>query len=247
MNQRKPFFILIILLVIGGVTLLCCLGFWQLSRAHQKEEIQAQLRSGHVGQPLGTQDLLQPIELSPFRYHQVLLKGHFLNNQTILLDNKINNGQPGYYVFVPFTLNDQTVILVNRGWIPIGPSRLTVPSPNPIKGEVTIEGYLDFAYRNPFIKNALETNKIEWPLRMQQLDLDLLHSLIGKNIHTMLVTLDKNSPYAFVAPIAPGTSMPPARHRAYAFQWFALSVTLLGLSFFSLKRPKEKYDSPKTL
>ena len=240
LRQSFQFSLLITLLVITGVTLLCCLGFWQLSRAEQKEEIQSQLQIGQEGHPLTTKALLENNDLADFRYHRVQLNGHFLNDRTILLDNKTNNGQPGYYVYVPFTLNNENVILVNRGWIPLGPSRSVLPATNAIKGEVTIEGYLDFAYRNPFIKNALESKTIDWPLRLQELDVSLLHSLIGKNIHTMLVTLDSNSPYAFVAPNRPGSTMSPARHRGYAFQWFALAVTLLGLSLFSYKKARGK-------
>jgi surfeit locus 1 family protein len=216
-------------------TLLCSLGFWQLSRAHQKEMILAALSEQQDDIPLSAANLLQQGDLSLLRYRQVKLKGIFLNNHTILLDNKINNGRVGYHVLVPFALDNQTITLVNRGWIPLGASRAAAVTIPPIKGEVTIEGYLDFAYRNPFIKETLETHSIEWPLRMQQLDLDLLHSLIGKKILKMLVTLDNNSPYVFVASSKPGTSMPPSRHIGYAVQWFSLAATLLACYFFRHK------------
>ncbi len=145
---------LITLLVAAGVTLLCSLGFWQLSRAQEKEALLQQQQQGKK-QPLLTQAALTQASRH-LRYHRISLQGHFLNEHIILLDNITKRSLPGYYVFAPFSLKNGEVVLVNRGWIPLGPSRNQLPKPMPVKGEVTIEGYIDFAYRNPFIKHALE-------------------------------------------------------------------------------------------
>ncbi len=235
MRAKRPFIKigLIALLVVAGVTLLCSLGFWQLQRAKQKEDILAQLQKGMHHQILNQEALTHPIAPISLRYHRIALKGEFLNQYTILLDNVTNKSSPGYYVYVPFQFNDDHYVLVNRGWIPLGPSRQKIPLPPGVKGEVTIEGYLDFAYRNPFIRHALETDSVQWPLRVQQLDLGLLGDLTGKKINKMLVVLDKSSPYAFELPHTPGTQMTPSRHRGYAFQWFSLAALLVVLSLLS--------------
>lgn len=231
MNLR-PFKIgALILLIVSLTTLLCGLGFWQLSRAKQKDALLEQADKGQQHVILGQEALSQTMLAKDLRYHRISLQGHFLNDYTVLLDNKTNNGATGYHVFVPLSLKDNSVILVNQGWIPIGASRSRLPSLPGVKGEVTIEGYLDFAYRNPFIHQALETDSIQWPLRVQQLDLALLQELTGKNIHQMLVVLDNNSPYAFEAQEKIVTTISPARHRGYAFQWFSLAAVLLVLSF----------------
>lgn len=242
MIQRWPFqiSILLTLLVIGGITLLCSLGFWQLSRAEQKETLLQDFAYGEAQSALSTNELLAQPSPTSLRYYSVKLQGYFDNDKSILLDNKINNGQVGYHVITPLVMNDKTVILINRGWIPIGHTRAILPTIHPIMGDVTIEGYLDFAYRNPFIKQALETHSIEWPLRMQGLDLNLLQQLIGKNVYTMLVILHKDSPYAFIPPQKPGTWMTPSKHRGYAVQWFSLAATLLAYTIFCLIRRKSK-------
>jgi surfeit locus 1 family protein len=212
---------------LGAITLLCSLGFWQLSRAQFKQNLENQWQNARVQQPLSLNDLLQkrPADLKTWQYQSVSLKTNLLNQYTILLDNKTNKSQVGYHVVVPAQLDDQTVILINYGWIPAGPTRTKIPTIAPLTGEVTIEGYLDFAYRNRFISSATESKSIEWPLRMQQLDTELLSTLWGKKIFPMLVILNEGPHQATAL-------MSPARHRAYAFQWFSLAVTLAALLGF---------------
>ncbi|MBS0286515.1 MAG: SURF1 family protein [Proteobacteria bacterium] len=230
---------LIVLCVIALVTLLCSLGFWQLSRAKEKETLLKQFQEAKTQQVLPQAVLIQERDPQALRYQWVSLQGHFINERTILLDNITNNGLPGYYVLVPFSLDADHIILVNRGWVPLGKSRQQIPVPEPVKGEVTIEGYLDFAYRNPLIEQALETDSIQWPLRMQKLDMPLIEQLTGKKTNKMLVIL-QNSAYAFEAPKRPQEAMPPSRHRGYAFQWFSLAALLVILSLLSAYHFKGK-------
>jgi surfeit locus 1 family protein len=232
--------LIITLLVLCGVTLLCSLGFWQLSRAEQKEAILLNFENNAAERALGAKELISQTSPISLRYYGVKLHGHFFNDHNILLDNKTNDGQIGYHVLTPFTLDDHTLILINRGFIPIGRSRAILPVISPIMGEVTIEGYLDFAYRNPFIKGSLETHSIEWPLRVQAVDLNLLQNLIGKKIYTMLVTLHSDSAFAFVPPKQPSSWMTPSKHRGYAVQWFSLAATLLAYTGYCLIRRKSK-------
>jgi surfeit locus 1 family protein len=239
MIQPLPFktYLFLTLFILCGVTLLCRLGFWQLSRAQQKEELLITFENNASQVAMSAEELLQTT-LSPqtLRYFGVKLHGHFLNDKNILLDNKTNDGQIGYHVLTPFALDSQTIILVNRGFIPIGRTRASLPSISPILGEVTIEGYLDFAYRNPFIKRSLETHSIEWPLRIQALDLNLLQDLIGKKLYTMLVILHNDSTYGFIPPKQPKAWMTPSKHRGYAVQWFLLAATLLAYTGYCLIR-----------
>lgn len=223
-----------------GITLLCSLGFWQLSRAEQKKEWAQQKQVSLQQAPISSQALLsldQPLPTS-HRYAPLRLKGMFMNAYPILLDNKIYKGKAGYEVYLPFLLDNNTVILVNRGWIPPAAHRSQLPMiEETISGEVTIEGYADFAYGNRFISSALEIESISWPLRMQRLDNTLLSTLIGKAVYPMLVVLSPSSPYAFaVSTPQQSSGIPPERHQGYAFQWFGLAITLCVFYVLYLKR-----------
>lgn len=225
--------------MLGCVTLLCCLGCWQLSREQQKLDLIQLITHSTAQAPLSTDSLLQT-SISTLRFHPIRFQGTFLNERSILLDNKINNGHVGYHVLVPVALNDNMFILVNRGWISLGQTREQLPRLAPVIGEVTIEGKLDFAYRNPFIHSAVENNTINWPLRMQAIDFELLQTLLGKEIYPMLVNLNENSPYAFESFQLREEWLSPERHRGYAVQWFACALTLFFLYSFHFWRQYRK-------
>jgi len=221
------------LVTLLGVTLLCSLGFWQLSRAQQKIALQNQAAAASLQAPLDQTSLLASKRQSQqMRYLPVRLKGAYLNQYNVLLDNKIENGQVGYHLLTPVSLDEQHWLLVDRGFIPLGASRTHLPHISPIKGEVTIEGYLDFSYRNPFISTPMETQEVKWPLRMQRLDTELLGTIWHKEVYTMLVVLNHKPPTS-------KAWLSPQKHQGYAVQWFALGLTLLLCYLFSqLRRVK---------
>jgi surfeit locus 1 family protein len=224
---------------MSGVTLLASLGCWQISRGLAKENLLSKANEASSLTPYSVKDILQILQLGQpkeedlkkYKYHPVKFISTFDSDHIILLDNIIKNSHPGYAVYVPAKLDEHTVILVSRGWIPLGRSRSIVPQlPSIPLGEVTIEGYLDFAYRNRFISSAMEGKDIQWPLTMQQLDLALLSHALGKSVYPMLVNLDIKEK---------GETLKPERHYAYAFQWFALAVTLLVFYFISKSKGRK--------
>lgn len=216
-----------------SVTLLCRLGFWQISRGQTKQAQVQAFENGPLMAPL--ENLLMDEPLPP-RFTPVILTGRFLNDRTFLLDNKINNGRVGYHVLTPFQLKNGLILLVDRGWVALTGSRSQLPTILPISGEVTIEGYLNFAYLNPLIKDLIENNEVKWPLRIQQVDLKALSSLLGENVFPMLVNFKAPCLYSFEVPPFQSEEFPPERHFGYAFQWFSLALTLSILYIWFLFR-----------
>lgn len=68
-------------------------------------------------------------------------RGRWLAGKTLFLDNKIHRGQPGYHVLTPLQLSgSESVVLVNRGWIPAPRLRSDIPVIPAPPGEVEISG-----------------------------------------------------------------------------------------------------------
>ena len=68
------------------------------------------------------------------------LRGAFDPKHTLLLDNKLYRGRPGYQVVQPLRLGDGRHVLVNRGWAPAGATRAQLPEVRTPGGEVSLEG-----------------------------------------------------------------------------------------------------------
>ncbi len=69
------------------------------------------------------------IRMAPgLAYFPARVKGQFEAQYQILLDNRVHEGRVGYDVLTPFRIqNGHMRILVNRGWVPMGPSRSQLP------------------------------------------------------------------------------------------------------------------------
>ncbi|PTT19993.1 transmembrane cytochrome oxidase [Acidovorax sp. HMWF029] len=119
---RRPLglrFWLITLAAVVGMLVTASLGRWQLSRAAQKETLQAMLDArGRMPAMDGRVLLSQPAEALVHR--AVVLEGRWLPEHTVYLDNRQMNGRPGFFVLTPLQLVDSPsgVVLVQRGWVP---------------------------------------------------------------------------------------------------------------------------------
>ncbi|MET3181169.1 UNVERIFIED_ORG: cytochrome oxidase assembly protein ShyY1 [Variovorax guangxiensis] len=115
--RRGRFWVLTIAAALT-VSATISLGRWQLSRAAQKEALQASIDAEKLKPPLTQAEFLALGKASEAMHRSVRLRGLWLTPQTVYLDNRQMHGVPGFYVLTPFALEgtEQTV-MVQRGWI----------------------------------------------------------------------------------------------------------------------------------
>ena len=76
------------------------------------------------------------------RSERVAVRGEFLPQHMVLLDNKVRHGRAGYEVVMPLRLAAGTHVLVNRGWIAAGAIRSELPEIRTFQGETSVEGVM---------------------------------------------------------------------------------------------------------
>ena len=103
---------------LAGIAITVSLGMWQWGRARDKIALESAIESRREMPALGQDVLLLPP--SPDLMHRrVALRGQWLPEATIYLDNRQMGGRPGFYVVTPLRLSGrEAVVLVQRGWIP---------------------------------------------------------------------------------------------------------------------------------
>ncbi|MCV2354578.1 SURF1 family protein [Paucibacter sp. B2R-40] len=228
--------VLLLLITLSAAGLTARLGVWQLDRAHQKESLQAAVQAKAELEPLQTADLRalskSPDELKRQLQRRVVLRGTWLGERTVFLDNRSMSGRTGFYVVTPLLLEGQSgLVLVQRGWSPrdaADRSRLqNVPTP---AGLVSVSGRLIAAPSKVYEFADAPVG----PIR-QNLDLPAYEREIGQTIWpvTVLQTDDVQVSNQ-VAPdgLLRAWQAPDAglhKHYGYAFQWFLLSALILGL------------------
>jgi len=118
-DRRRPGrFWLVTVAAVLTLAATVSLGRWQLSRAAQKEALQASIEAQKQKPPLTQAEFLALQQPSDELHRPVRLRGLWLTPQTVYLDNRQMHGVPGFYVLTPFALEgtEQTV-MVQRGWV----------------------------------------------------------------------------------------------------------------------------------
>jgi len=228
-SRRLPLLggLLVVLISAGFLRL----GFWQLDRARYKHDLYAQYLANSAREvvPLSMLPALEPDHTLG---RQVILRGDYLPDRQVLLDNQSLGGRPGYLVFTPFKPAGEPheAILVNRGWIPLSAGRDAVRLPPLSAGERTVRGELG---RPPTAGLRLRGSDLIETLdggirRVQVIDYAALGSALGLRLQPRVLLLDPAVPEGFKrAWRAPGSD--EARHRSYAFQWFAMAGALVAI------------------
>ncbi|MES2626980.1 MAG: SURF1 family protein [Pseudomonadota bacterium] len=217
--------------------LLVRLGFWQLEREQEKIQLQDLYSERQQQVP---EDLLALDEHDDLQYRQVAVAGQYDNDHIFLLDNKIYQGQVGYEVIVPLLTGNGLIVFINRGWIPQGQYRDQLPEVPLVDGSVELAGSVYVAVGEQLVLGS-ELATADWPKVIQTLDTSALFMLAGYETESQFfpysVRLDENSSDVLKRDW-PVISTTPEKHRAYAVQWFAMAMVLLGLYLYTSFRPE---------
>lgn len=219
------------LLTLVFCAVFCVLGLWQLSRAEEKKQMlyEHELQSGAraVSLSRANTNLLQ--------YQEVSLSGHFLQ-QNLLLDNQHHQHQIGYDVLTPMELDDGSVVVVDRGWVRAGESRVTFPTFKNTSALVKLEGTVYYPSKNQWTLGESIENRDGGIVLVENIDIKLLSQLLQKPLYPFIIRLNSRSSQGFVREWSV-VAMAPERHLAYAAQWFAFSlVTLILFVALNIKK-----------
>lgn len=210
-------------------TLLMNLGFWQLRRAEFKEHMVERLESRNQ-QTSRDLSSLSPSDMSAdMTDYPLHVTGHYLNDLSLLLDNRPYHGQPGYEVLTAF-LTEGKILLVNRGWIAQGPDRRIPPDIPPVEGEVTLHGNAHTPNPNFFVLKEDDYSLVKWPFLIQKIDLEKSGQLFDYPVIPFVLRLAPEESSQFVREWH-SHFMGPEKHYGYAVQWFSLAAALLVIYF----------------
>lgn len=224
-------------LVIVMFPVLLSLGFWQLDRAETKESI---YRTFLEKRKMPSVELNSTMIKSPNEdmiWKNISIAGRFVSVPTYLLDNQVQDGVAGYHVITPFLIEGmETIILVNRGWVPAPQMRDQLPEISTPETRLRLDGTLYEVVQNPFLKDVAGDMPVNGLLRVQQLLPARIDPVPGYDTFNYLLRLapDADAGYKRDWP-EPGSGM--EKHLGYAFQWFMLAVVLVIIYFaVSLER-----------
>ncbi|NBQ85330.1 MAG: SURF1 family protein, partial [Methylophilaceae bacterium] len=108
---------------------------WQYNKAMAKQTLQHQYDVNAQQQDADLPNDFKNLE--DLRYKNILVRGEYLTQYQIFLDNQVEGEEAGYHVITPLQLRERhKVILVDRGWIPALANHSDLPNvETPIGGQ----------------------------------------------------------------------------------------------------------------
>jgi len=260
MAMSKLRSVVVVLATVLGVAATSSLGFWQLRRADQKITIHETMMARQGLPPLGNGAL--PCEAHDWlqaEQRHVALRGAWLAQHTIFLDNRSMDGRAGFLVLTPLKLvpvgdapglgrcGSQTV-LVQRGWVPRDLlDRTRLPDVQTPIGEIELVGRLvpppsklmDLGASEKAagrLRQNVDVSDLsrEWGLALRPGSIQQLQPLAAAGAgHAASVPAQIRAiPGVDVDGLLRHWWQPSAdvgKHQAYAAQWFAMAAVMAAL------------------
>jgi surfeit locus 1 family protein len=237
-------FWLITLAAIVAIVITASLGRWQLSRASQKQALQAAMDERRQLGPVDVRTLVQGQQSSApsagradkegaddaraneLVHRTVALRGRWIPEHTVFLDNRQMNGRPGFFVLTPLLLTDpegaSKVVIVQRGWAPRNFQDRTQlpPIETSIDDEVSVQGRIALAPSRLYEFDDGPAIQRSSPIR-QNLDIAAFRTETRLPILPLTV-LQTGEAADGLLRNWPVVSAGIDKHYGYAFQWFGL-------------------------
>ncbi|XKG79703.1 SURF1 family protein [Vreelandella aquamarina] len=186
------------------------LGLWQWERANDKRELMAMRDAAPT--------LEEPTE-TPMEGGRVILRGDYLEQYTLYLDNRIANGRLGVAVLTPLRDAYGQLWLIQRGFIETGASRAPPSAPTP-EGVVEVSGEWQDTHGEGQLFGVNQEG-----VRLQQMSLEPWEASLGPFSHDGWLHAEHGA--GVFTPWWEANVMPPSRHLGYAVQWWGLALAAL--------------------
>lgn len=239
---------LLAVLLMAGLTF--NLGQWQTRRAAEKMSLHAQQVQALAAEVITLGQ--RQVSLDELAFHRVRVEGRWLPKTWVYLDNRQVQGRPAVQVIQAFQPKGQTwVIPVDRGYLLRNPAQPRQPPDKPLdvpgmQDVVELQGTLmpKFAQAAELwglglssAQKAVHTDIVDGAQIWSNFNAEEFQALAELPLANYVLTLQpvvhttaepantsKQSGYYVNAVQLPEQV---AKHRGYAFQWFALSAVLL--------------------
>jgi cytochrome oxidase assembly protein ShyY1 len=159
---------------------------------------------------------------------RIALRGEFLAERTIFLENRFHHGRLGYEVITPLRLEGGRAVLVNRGWAAM-PQDVRTPS-----GVVTIEGVAV-----PHVPRVMQAGPEKGGRVRQNLDVAAYAAEAGLALEPRVIEQHSDAPDGLQREW-PSAEAGAEKNAAYALQWYSLAAlaVVLGVVFCFRRDPE---------
>lgn len=222
------------LFTIPALIFLIGLGGWQVDRMRWKSDLisifETRMAESPVTPPLVVDDMER------WRYRRLQMTGVFQHDKEVLLTGRPFEGTAGFHVITPLLLEDNRIVLVNRGWVPEKLRDRATRQETLLPGLVSFQGILrEDRRRGSFVPDNEPGNEV-W-LYVDTAEIARHREIIPVAPYYVDAIRE---PGPYVLPIGATTTIGVRNeHLQYAITWFLLAAALLVIYvIYHYQRPE---------
>jgi cytochrome oxidase assembly protein ShyY1 len=212
------------------------LSWWQWARRAEAVAEIDRVEGNYDQSPVPVDELLPELDSwdPSVEWRPVALSGTYLRDDQLLARNRPRDGAPGFEVITPLLLDDGTVFVVDRGWLPTG-SAQDAPEivPAPPAGHVEVVARLKHGEPTLLGRGAPEG-------QLATIHLEDVAELVGEPSYTGaygLLASEQPAPATVPEPaVKPEADEGP--HLSYALQWIAFGILAFAGLFWAFRRER---------
>jgi len=231
---RSPRWLAYLAAAIAFALVCCGLAWWQLARRAEALASIARVQANYDAAPVPLAQALPQLDSYALsqEWLPVQLTGTYLVDEQLLARNRPRNGNPGFEVLTPLRLDDGSVFIVDRGWLPTGNSQDSPDVvPAPPSGSVTVVARLKGS--EPDLAGRSDV-----PGQVASIQLARIAQLLDEPSYTGAYGLVvSETPAVSTMPLpnlAPDLDEGP--HLSYALQWYAFALMGFGVYAYGLRQ-----------
>ena len=212
------------------------LSWWQWARRAEAVDEIEKVAANYDAPPVPVDELVPELDYwdDQLEWRPVTLRGTYLAEDQLLARNRPHDGAPGFEVLTPLLLDDGSVFVVNRGWLPTGSAQDTPDAvPAPPGGDVTVIVRLKEGEPTLLGRTAPEG-------QLATIHLASVAELVDRPTYTGAYGLldSEDPPVAEMPEQAVKPKADEGPHLSYALQWIAFGVLAFGGLVWAFRRER---------
>lgn len=219
----RPLWLILHVVVVAVIVLMINLGFWQLSRYHERTAFNKVVTQRIASPVVPITELLGDLQSknetpTSLEWRTVQVVGEYLDDQTVVVVNRSQDGFSGIDPLTPILLENGTLVLINRGFLPL--TTQVAPAPS---GRVEIVGRVRISQTR---RHGRLSDPSSGVLReIINIDLDRLSTQMPKPLAPIYVEMFTSKPEdsILLSQIA-SPVLSSGSHLSYTVQWFMFSI-----------------------
>lgn len=240
--MRFPFWASV--LTLCGIAILCSLGAWQMQRLAWKNDLIKTMRATYESDD--PREILRTPELTKLAqegaqadgvfFRRGAVRGEYLHDRAIFLASKVYDGNVGAHVVTPFLLDDGlSVVLVNRGWVPLLPDAQMAEQVSRPQGMMLVRGVMRSLPKTNMFTPANDVARGAW-YSINAEDIKAAKGLDDIFSGVFIAEpSEERGDKAYPVPLNP-LALPANNHAQYALFWFAMAFVLGGVYVVRFRR-----------